>query len=119
MPQTARLSAKTTLNVTSGHTMLRRDMSTGATALSTLIAERRLTTNVLMREHMNAHHNLHSFSNLLVKKMNQDQDQGRNATVSLVVTLPILMNVMMGPPQMILLVLMNSTPDGSATKKRT
>ena len=68
MPQTARLSAKTTLNVTSGPTMLRRDMSTGATALSTLIAERRLTTNVLMREHMNAHHSLNrGYFFLLVK----------------------------------------------------
>ena len=90
MPQTARQSAKTTLNVTSGLTMLRRDMSTGAIALCTLIAERPLTMNVSMREHMNAHHNHHSFSNLLVKKMNQDQDQGRNATVYLAVTLPIL-----------------------------
>ena len=43
-----------------------------------------------MREHMNAHHSLNRDSFfLLVKKMNLDQ-AARNATVSLVVTLPIL-----------------------------
>jgi len=99
--------------------MLRRDMSTGDTASSTLIAERPLTTSVLMREPMSAHPSHHSSSKLMVKKMSQDQDQARNATVSLVVTPQILMNAMMAPPQMILLVLMNSTLDGSVMKKRT
>jgi hypothetical protein len=70
--------------------MLRRDMGMGKPP----------TMSVKMREHMNAHHSLimGSFF-LLVKKMNLDQ-AARNATVYLVVTLPIL--VRNGAPNLLL-----------------
>jgi len=100
MPQTAKPSAKTTRNATSGLTMLRKDMNTGATALCTLIAEGPPPRNATLQEHMNVHHNHRTWGYLnpwsMVLMALQDQ-VAQNATVCLVATPPILMNVMMAP----------------------
>jgi len=100
MPQTAKPSAKTTRNATSGLTMLRKDVNTGATALCTLIAEGPLPRNATLQEHTNAHHNHRTWGylNPWSKVLMALQDQvAQNVTVCLVATPPILMNVTMAP----------------------
>jgi len=100
MPQTAKPSAKTTPNATSGPTMPRRDLSTGATVLCTLTVEGPPARNATLQERMNVPNNHHTrhYSNLWCRELMDHQDQvAQNATASLVVTHLILMNVMMVP----------------------
>jgi len=100
MPLTAKPSAKTTPNATSGLTMLRKDVNTGATALCTLIAEGPPPRNATLQEHTNVHHNHRTWGYLnpwsMVLMALQDQ-VAQNATVCLVATPLILMNVTMAP----------------------
>jgi len=116
MHLTVKPSAKTTPNATSGLTMPRRDLSTGATALCILIVEGPPARNATLQEHTNVRNNHHTrhYSNLWCRELMVHQDQvAQNATASLVVTPLISMNVTMVP----LAVLITFPLDISVMKK--